>query len=196
MTLLSTRQLPVAAQAAMLTDVNDVRLPARDFRIPADAADQLSLCVALRGVKERRPVAGSEPEAWTVADANATARQARGVGIVGDDAAARESLRLLLGIAGLRVLAYAAAEAYLADREGREGDCLLADQHMPHCTGLEWLDQLQSRARPIPAAPITGSPSADLRGRAARINVAHVWEKPLAEAALLAFAAGEGAKPA
>jgi FixJ family two-component response regulator len=131
-----------------------------------------------------------------VADADATARRERVVGIVDDDASVRDSLRFLLEIAGFRVLTYASAEAYLADGEGQEVDCLLVDQHMPHCTGLELLDQLRSRARPVPAALITGSPSVDLRERAARINVAHVWEKPLAEAALLAFAAGEEAEPA
>jgi FixJ family two-component response regulator len=130
-----------------------------------------------------------------VAQARAPARRPRVVGIVDDDAGVRDSLCFLLEIAGFRVLAYASAAAFLADSARGDVDCLLVDQHMPHCTGLELLDQLQRRAERIPAALITGSPSANLRERAAQVNVAHVWEKPLAEAAVLAFAAGEEAGP-
>jgi len=131
-----------------------------------------------------------------VAQAGATARRARVVGIVDDDAGVRDSLRFLLEVAGFRVLAYASGAAFLADSSRGEVDCLLVDQHMPHCTGLELLDQLRRQELRIPAALITGSSSADLRERAAEVDVAHVWEKPLAEAALLAFVGGEEVGPA
>ena len=131
-----------------------------------------------------------------MADASGTARRPRVVGIVDDDAGVRDSLSFLLEIAGFRVLAYASAAAFLADSGRGEVDCLLVDQHMPHCTGLELLDQLRHRVPRIPAALITGSSSADLRERAAQVDVTHVWEKPLTEAAVLAFVAGEDVGPA
>ena len=117
------------------------------------------------------------------------------VGVIDDDAAVRDSLKFLLEISGFRVLAYASPAEFLAGSGAEAFSCLLVDQHMPRCTGLELLARLPERQRDVPAALITAAPSPDLRERAARMNVRQVLEKPLDEALLLQFVGEAAGQP-
>lgn len=109
------------------------------------------------------------------------------VGVVDDDAAVRDSLRLLLQTSGYRVVSYPSAEHFLAGMADQAFDCLLIDQHMPVVTGLELLESFARLAIRPPIALMTGSPSPQLTRRALALGAVAVLEKPLAEDALFRF---------
>lgn len=108
------------------------------------------------------------------------------VGVVDDDAGVRESLKFLLETCGFGVVTFSSAEELL-NAPGKDMiDCLLVDQNMPNCTGLELLAKLQPR---IPTALITAWPTVEVAERAVQLNVAHVLEKPIDDVLLLEFVA-------
>jgi two-component system, LuxR family, response regulator FixJ len=112
------------------------------------------------------------------------------VGVVDDDDAVRDSLQFLLETAGLSVVAYSSAAQFLKEARLAELACLVVDQHMPELTGLQLITRLRGQGATLPIALITGSPSADLVRLARELGVAGVLEKPLDDAALLAFIEG------
>ena len=112
------------------------------------------------------------------------------VGVVDDDEAVRDSLGFLLETAGLNVVTYSSAAQFLSDASLDDLACLVVDQHMPELTGLQLITRLRRQGVTLPIALITGSPSADLIRLARELGVAGVLEKPLDDAALLAFIEG------
>ena len=109
------------------------------------------------------------------------------VGVVDDDAAVRDSLRFLLESAGFAVVAFESAGQFLIASGQESIDLLLVDQHMPLMTGLELLECLRDAGGQVPAALMTGSPSAQLTARALALGARTVLEKPLTEQALFHF---------
>jgi two-component system response regulator FixJ len=112
------------------------------------------------------------------------------VGVVDDDEAVRDSLGFLLETAGLSVVTYGSAAQFLNEARLDDLACLVVDQHMPELTGLQLITRLRGQGVTLPIALITGSPSADLIRLARELGVAGVLEKPLDDAALLAFIEG------
>ena len=112
------------------------------------------------------------------------------VGVVDDDEAVRDSLGFLLETAGLNVVTYSSAAQFLSEASLDDLACLVVDQHMPELTGLQLIARLRGQGVTLPIALITGSPSADLIRLARELGVAGVLEKPLDDAALLAFIEG------
>ena len=112
------------------------------------------------------------------------------VGVVDDDEAVRDSLGFLLETAGLNVVTYSSAAQFLSEATLDDLACLVVDQHMPELTGLQLIARLRGQGVTLPIALITGSPSADLIRLARELGVAGVLEKPLDDAALLAFIEG------
>jgi len=112
------------------------------------------------------------------------------VGVVDDDEAVRDSLGFLLETAGLNVVTYSSAAQFLSEASLDDLACLVVDQHMPELTGLQLITRLRRQGVTLPIALITGSPSADLIRLAGELGVAGVLEKPLDDAALLAFIEG------
>ena len=112
------------------------------------------------------------------------------VGVVDDDEAVRDSLGFLLETAGLNVVTYGSAAQFLSEASLDDLACLVVDQHMPELTGLQLIARLRGQGVTLPIALITGSPSADLIRLARELGVAGVLEKPLDDAALLAFIEG------
>jgi len=112
------------------------------------------------------------------------------VGVVDDDEAVRDSLGFLLETAGLNVVTYSSAAQFLSEASLDDLACLVLDQHMPELTGLQLIARLRGQGVTLPIALITGSPSADLVRLARELGVAGVLEKPLDDAALLAFIEG------
>ena len=112
------------------------------------------------------------------------------VGVVDDDEAVRDSLGFLLETAGLNVVTYSSAAQFLSEASLDDLACLVVDQHMPELTGLQLITRLRGQGATLPIALITGSPSADLIRLARELGVAGVLEKPLDDAALLAFIEG------
>ena len=112
------------------------------------------------------------------------------VGVVDDDDAVRDSLQFLLETAGLSVVTYSSAAQFLKEASLGDLACLVVDQHMPELTGLQLIARLRGQGVTLPIALITGSPSADLIRLARELGIAGVLEKPLDDAALLAFIEG------
>jgi two-component system response regulator FixJ len=105
--------------------------------------------------------------------------------IVDDDAAVRDSMRVLLETYGLTVRDYASARAFLSDRPSVEKSCLLLDLHMPEMSGLELVDWLQQDGLDIPTIIVTGRGDASTRARALAAGALALLNKPVEETELL-----------
>lgn len=108
------------------------------------------------------------------------------VSVVDDDESVRESLRGLIRSVGLRVEAFASAEAFLNSEQLGSTDCLILDVRMPGLNGLELQRQLAVSERDIPIIFITAHGSDEgVRSRALRDGAVAYLIKPFSEEALL-----------
>lgn len=105
--------------------------------------------------------------------------------IVDDDDAFRDSLCWLLESAGHRVVAFAAAENFLADYDPCQPGCLVLDIRMPGMNGLELQDELKRRALPIPIIFVTGHGDVPMAVSAVKKGAAEFIEKPFNDQAFL-----------
>ncbi|HEV2548953.1 MAG TPA: response regulator [Stellaceae bacterium] len=123
---------------------------------------------------------------------------ARTICIIDDDAAVRDSLRVLLESHGWAVADFASTGEFLTRRHGDKSAALLIlDQHLPGASGLEFLGA-HGAGLGLPVILITGASDNNLREQAYRRGVAAYLEKPLAETRLLdaiARALGDAAGP-
>ena len=76
--------------------------------------------------------------------------------IVDDDAAVRNSLRLLVKSVGLTAAVFASAQEFLGSYDPQQPGCLALDVRMPGMSGLELQQQLNLRGAVIPVIFITG----------------------------------------
>jgi FixJ family two-component response regulator len=98
--------------------------------------------------------------------------------IVDDDAAVRDSLRLLLETAGHAVEDFPSAEAFLASHDSTGHDCLIVDVYMARgLSGLELLENLRRGGNSVPVILFTGQPSAPITARAQVGGALAVLEK-------------------
>lgn len=111
--------------------------------------------------------------------------QAQFVCVVDDDAAVRDSVRVLLELHGLVVRDYASAREFLDDATGKAAGCLLLDLHMPEMTGIELLELLRQQKIPTAAIVITGRSDGALRARAQRAGALALLDKPVDEDELM-----------
>ena len=109
----------------------------------------------------------------------------RAVGIVDDDQAVRDSLRLLLEVVGHPVETFASAAEFLAARP-RDLACLILDHHMPQMTGLQLAEKLHADGSSIPILLVTDSLSPAIFARATEIGITAL-EKPPDEYEVLAL---------
>lgn len=112
--------------------------------------------------------------------------------IVDDDAAVRSSLKFALEAEGLEVRLYDGPAALLAEKNLPSTACLVVDYRMPLMDGLELVTSLNARNTLPPTILITDHATPGLRGRAAKLGIRQVLEKPLsggvlAEGIRLAF---------
>ena len=82
--------------------------------------------------------------------------QAPTVFIVDDDAAVRNSLRLLVKSVGLSAAVFVSAQEFLASYDPSQPGCLVLDVRMPGMSGLELQQHLNLRGAVIPVIFITG----------------------------------------
>jgi FixJ family two-component response regulator len=75
--------------------------------------------------------------------------------VVDDDASVRDSLALMLGLAGYRTALYASAEAFLEAFRPDWVGCLIADLRLPGRSGIELQAELRSRGSTLPVIIIT-----------------------------------------
>jgi two-component system, LuxR family, response regulator FixJ len=97
--------------------------------------------------------------------------------LVEDDESVRDALQFRLQTAGFAVRAYAGVDEAL--RAGMsEPACLVVDQRLGACDGLDLICRMKDLHGVMPAILITSYPGPVLRSRAAAAGVAIV-EKPL-----------------
>lgn len=118
--------------------------------------------------------------------------------IVDDDAAIRDSLRMMLEMAGYTVRDFASAQALLSDGDLRAG-CMIVDVRMPGMGGLELQEELVRRKASIPVIVVTGHADVPLAVRAMRAGAVDFVEKPFDQERMLqsvadALAAGQRAQ--
>jgi two-component system, LuxR family, response regulator FixJ len=97
--------------------------------------------------------------------------------IVDDDAAVRDSLRMLLESVGYGVDVYDTARSFLSDADMDRG-CLIVDIRMPGMSGLELQEELIRRNAPLPVIVITGHGDVPLAVRAMTAGAVDFIEKP------------------
>ncbi|MEX2175957.1 MAG: response regulator [Pirellulaceae bacterium] len=105
-------------------------------------------------------------------DANAT------VFVVDDDQAARESVVALVSLKGTPARGFASAEEFLGQWDSQQTGCLVVDVRMTGMSGLQLLQQLQSRQSTLPAIVITGYADVPMAVKAMQAGAMTFLEKP------------------
>ena len=105
--------------------------------------------------------------------------------LIDDDQAVRESLALLIGTVGLRVMTWADPQAFLAhfDRDGI--GAIVLDVRMPGISGLTVLGTLVAQGVDQPVIMLTGHGTVDMCRRAFKAGAAEFLEKPVDDELLI-----------
>ena len=80
---------------------------------------------------------------------------ARTVYVVEDDAAVRDSISLMLSLAGYSTALFADAEAFLAAWRPEFAGCVVSDLRLPGLSGIRLQAELQARGSQLPFIVIT-----------------------------------------
>jgi FixJ family two-component response regulator len=104
---------------------------------------------------------------------------------IDDDEAVRDSLALLIGTVGLRVMTWDDPQAFLAhfDRDGI--GAIVLDVRMPGISGLTVLDTLVAQGVDQPVIMLTGHGTVDMCRRAFKAGAAEFLEKPVDDELLI-----------
>jgi len=105
--------------------------------------------------------------------------------LIDDDQAVRDSLALLIGTVGLRVMTWADPQVFLAqfDRDGIAA--VVLDVRMPGISGLTVLDTLVEQGVDQPVIMLTGHGTVDMCRRAFKAGAAEFLEKPVDDELLI-----------
>jgi FixJ family two-component response regulator len=114
-----------------------------------------------------------------------TARRAKLVAVVDDDALLRDALRRLLKASGLGAVSFESAENLLNSGRLPEIACLIADVRMPGMSGLELQAKLKAERCPIPIIFITAHGDTKMRIQAMCDGAVEFLTKPFDNAVLL-----------
>ena len=104
--------------------------------------------------------------------------------VVDDDVGIRDSLRMLLETAGLKVRSFNSAEAFLSDTALKRG-CLIVDVRMPGMSGLELQEEIVRRQIPLAVIVMTGHADIPLAVGAMKAGAVDFLEKPFDSALLM-----------
>jgi two-component system response regulator FixJ len=107
------------------------------------------------------------------------------VHVIDDDEAVRQSLVFLFRTAGIEVLAYDSATAFLDHLPGLKSGCIVTDVRMPGISGIELLRRLKELQILVPVIVITGHGDVPLAVEAMKYGAADFMEKPFDDEALL-----------
>lgn len=99
--------------------------------------------------------------------------------IVDDDAAVRDSLRILLHVEGFQTMCFPSGEAFLEHRPHIEDACLLLDLVLPGIDGLELLNVIVQQRLRLHVIMMTGASAARVRDHAIRAGAVAFFQKPL-----------------
>jgi len=106
--------------------------------------------------------------------------------IVDDDASVRDSLALMLGLAGYRTAVFSDAEAFLAAWREPWTGCVVTDVRLPGASGLELQAELRRRRSALPVIIITAHGDVPSARAAFRAEAVDFLEKPFDDAQLRA----------
>jgi RNA polymerase sigma factor (sigma-70 family) len=106
--------------------------------------------------------------------------------VVDDDASVRDSIALMLGLAGYRTSVFADAEAFLAAWKDDWAGCVVADVRLPGRSGVELQDTLRKRGTALPFVIITAHGDVATARAAFRSQAVDFLEKPFDNAQLCA----------
>jgi two-component system response regulator FixJ len=112
--------------------------------------------------------------------------EGRGVYLIDDDEAARESLSFLLRTAGLDVKTYDSAMAFLREMPDLRSACVITDVRMPEMSGIDLLRRLRELKIDVPVIVITGHADVPLAVEAMKVGATEFLEKPFDDDAMLA----------
>jgi FixJ family two-component response regulator len=98
--------------------------------------------------------------------------------VVDDDPEVRESLRLLLMAARIRVETFDSAQAFLEKASPEQCGCLVLDVRMPGMSGVELLEKLAEEHAGLPAIMISASSDQDTKTRAKQAGAVDFLRKP------------------
>ena len=98
--------------------------------------------------------------------------------IVDDDASIRDSMALMLGVAGYRTGVFADAEALLAALRADWAGCVVADVRLPGMSGVELQAVLKGRGVALPFVIITAHGDVPTARAAFRAEAVDFLEKP------------------
>ena len=104
--------------------------------------------------------------------------------IVDDDASVRDSLALMLGLAGYRTALFANAEALLVAWNAEWAGCVIADLRLPGRSGVELQTELRNRGSSLPVVIITAHGDVPTARAAFRADAVDFLEKPFDHAQL------------
>ena len=104
--------------------------------------------------------------------------------IVDDDAAVRDSLSLMLGLAGYATALFADAEALLAAYRDDWAGCVVADLRLPGKSGLELQAELRKRGARLPFIVMTAHGDVPSARPAFQAQAVDFLEKPFDHAQL------------
>lgn len=106
--------------------------------------------------------------------------------IVDDDASVRDSLALMLGLAGYRTAVFADAEAFLAAWQKDWTGCVVTDLRLPGASGIELQATLRARHSALPVIVITAHGDVPSARTAFRADAIDFLEKPFHDGQLRA----------
>ena len=112
------------------------------------------------------------------------AERALVVYVVDDDASIRDSLALMLGLAGYATRLFADAESFLVAFESDWSGCVVADLRLPGLSGLDLQARVRERASAIPFVVITAHGDVPAARAAFRAQAVDFIEKPFDDAQL------------
>lgn len=98
--------------------------------------------------------------------------------VIDDDASVRDSIALMLGLAGYRTSVFADAEAFLAAWKEDWAGCVIADVRLPGQSGVELQDELRRRGIALPFVIITAHGDVPTARAAFRLQAVDFLEKP------------------
>jgi FixJ family two-component response regulator len=105
--------------------------------------------------------------------------------IVDDDAAVRDSLKLLLETYGLAVVDYGSVGEFVRSYQPHERQCLVLDHHLAGETGLDFLESADHLGLRMPVILVSGGGDRAVKERALKAGVLAYFDKPLDNSALL-----------
>lgn len=106
--------------------------------------------------------------------------------IIDDDPAVRDSIALMLGLAGFRTALFADAEVFLAAYREDWVGCVIADLRLPGMSGVELQAELRTRGSTLPIVIITAHGDVPTARVAFQAQAVDFLEKPFDDVQLRA----------